>query len=148
MSEVTSQTGTQSSLTISILSPLRTVINQARGSKLLLTGSEGQIEILPGHVNIVGNLETGVFRLFHSDGKVSVGVISSGFFEVHKNQVTLVAETLELEKEIDIERAKIAEKKARERLQAGKMDADNFRKHQLKLQRALVRQQIASRSLH
>ncbi len=135
-------------LVVSVLSPLRTVMSSVHGTKVLLTGSEGQIEILPGHVNMIGNLETGIFRHYHSDGKVTAGVISSGFFEVHANRISIIAETLELEHEINLERAKAAEARAREKLKAGKLDGDHFKKYQLKLQRALIRQQLASRTTH
>lgn len=135
----------ESPLKITLLSPERTLLKNQGARLVMLTGSEGQIEILPGHINMVGTLETGAFCVNRTDGQKLKGFISSGFFEVHRNEVTITAETLELEGEIDAERAKRAEQRARERLRTGGMDSDNFRKHQLKLQRALVRQQLASR---
>ena len=46
---------------ISIYSPERRLLEGATVESVLLTGSEGQIEILPGHAPMTGTLETGVF---------------------------------------------------------------------------------------
>ena len=77
-----------------------------------------------------------------------MGVISSGFFEVRDGGVTVAAETVELAKEIDLQRAKTAQKKAENALTDPELDFALFRKYELKLQRALVRQQIAGQESH
>jgi len=108
-----------------------------------LTGSEGQIQILPGHAPMIGTLRTGVFR-YRSKGQDPVlGVISTGFFRVSGAEVQVMAETVELKSEIDVNRAKRAQKLAEETLQAADLDGHRFNKYQLKLQRSLIRQQVA-----
>lgn len=75
-----------------------------------------------------------------------MGVISNGFFEVNGDCVMVLAETLELRGEIDVARAKLAQQKAEKALQEAGIDEHRFRKYQLKLQRALLRQHLGSQS--
>lgn len=134
-----------SGLKLSILSPERRVIEDVMVEEVILSGSEGQIQILPGHAAMIGALETGVFY-YHASGREPVwGVISTGFFDVKDDVVNVMAETLELKTEIDLDRAKLAQKKAEERLKAVDLDEARFKKYQLKLQRSLIRQQLASK---
>jgi F-type H+-transporting ATPase subunit epsilon len=127
-------------LKLTLLSPERRLASRAPVTSVLLTGSEGEVEILPGHGAFLGTLETGVFRITHESGKTESGVISSGFFEVVDNELTVVAETLEFSVEIDIQRAKRAQLKSEEMLKEAALEPAAFKKYQLKLQRALVRQ--------
>ncbi len=133
------------SLKLSILSPERRLIQGAEVSELTLTTSEGQIQVLPGHGAMVGTLSTGPFRYVDNAGTSEVGVISTGFFEVAEDNVTVLAETLELKGEIDVTRAQRAQKNAEEALKDAALDEHQFGKYQLKLQRALIRQQIAGK---
>ncbi len=110
-----------------------------------LTGSEGQIQILPGHAAMVGTLETGPFEVSYADGRKERGVISTGFFEVREGLVTVLAETAELASEIDVGRAKKAQQKAEAGLSAASLTPENFRKYQLKLQRSMIRQAVGGK---
>ena len=128
---------------LTILSPERRLLEGASVDEVTLPTSEGQIQILPGHAPMVGTLATGVFG--YTAGSDSAGVISSGFFEVKDNVVSVMAETLELRGEINLERAKKAQSQAEDVLKAADLDEHRFKKYQLKLQRSLVRQQIVAK---
>ena len=81
---------------LSILSPERRLLENAEVEEVTLNGSEGEIQILPGHAAMVGTLETGEFRYRLAGGQKSGGVISSGFYEVRDDLVSVLAETLEV----------------------------------------------------
>ena len=130
---------------LTILSPERRLLENTDVDVVTLPSVEGQIQILPGHAGMVGALETGAFTYQPTGGTPSVGVISTGFFEVTGENVTVMAETLELQGEIDLERAKRAQKLAEDVLREADLDSHRFNKYQLKLQRALIRQQIVGR---
>ena len=130
---------------LTILSPERRLLEGASVDEVTLPTSEGQIQILPGHAPMVGTLATGVFGYKNTAGSDSAGVISSGFFEVKDNVVSVMAETLELRGEINLERAKKAQSQAEDVLKAADLDEHRFKKYQLKLQRSLVRQQIVAK---
>ncbi|MGE0614683.1 MAG: ATP synthase F1 subunit epsilon [Bacteriovoracia bacterium] len=140
----------EGTLKLSILSPERKLLTEVPVKEVTLTGSEGQIEILPGHAPMVGTFETGLFKSTGADGtgKEELGFISTGFFEVQDDKVTVLAEVLERSQEIDVERAKRAQKKAEDKLRDTSLEMQEFKKYQLKLQRSLIRQQVAGRTLH
>lgn len=134
------------SLELAILTPERRLIEREAVRYIKLPTSEGEIEILPDHAPLVGLLETGVFSYVNTQGQVTSGVMTTGFFEVSNNKVTVSAEVLELEGEIDVNRAKTAQKKAEDMLKESSLEPQQFEKYQLKLQRSLIRQQLASGS--
>jgi len=132
-------------LKLSVLSPDRRVINEVTAAEVTLTTSEGQIQILPGHAPMVSTLDAGGFRYTPTQGDRITGAISWGFVEVYQNLVTVSAQTVEMRDEINLDRAKAAQKKAEEMLNSPNIDESSFRKYQLKLQRSLIRQQIANK---
>ena len=83
-------------LKLTMLSPIRRFLENAPAYEVTLNGSEGQIQLLPGHAAMVGTLEDGEFHYHAENGQRISGVISSGFFEVHNDHVSVLAETLEL----------------------------------------------------
>jgi F-type H+-transporting ATPase subunit epsilon len=132
-------------LKLSILSPERKVVEGLEVSSVTLRTCEGDIQILPGHADLISTLDTGVFKYTGtSDGAGDLGVISSGFVEVKNGQVSVMAETVELKSMIDANRAKKAQSKAEQELSGSNLDEHQFKKYQLKLQRAMIRQQVAS----
>ncbi len=132
-------------LKLSILSPERRLLERAEVEEITLTSSEGQVQILSGHAPMIGTLQTGYFRYRSSNSPPVVGVISTGFFEVAYDEVHVMAETLELQGEIDIDRAKKAQQQAEETLRDAVLDEHQFKKYQLKLQRSIIRQQLIGR---
>ncbi|HCM40738.1 MAG: ATP synthase F1 subunit epsilon [Bdellovibrionales bacterium GWB1_52_6] len=130
------------SLKLTILSPERRLLENVSAESVTLFGSEGQIQIMPGHAPFIGVLETGTFSYRPAGGQDIVGAISHGFFEVKDDKVVVTAETLELKAEIDVNRAKKAQKLAEDALKAADLDEKKFKKYQLKLQRSLIRQHL------
>jgi len=130
-------------LNLTILSPEKKVADKIQVKSVTLPGSEGQIQVFQEHTHMVGTLETGPFAYEPANGNSVVGVISHGFFEVKADEISVMAETCELASEIDANRARTAQKKAEGALLDPQLDPKNFRKYELKLQRALIRQQIA-----
>ena len=132
-------------LKLTVLSPERRLLDQVDVDSITLTGSEGQIQILPGHAPLIGTLETGIFSYKVPAEGEGVGVISSGFFEIKNDKINLMAETLELKGEIDVSRARLAQQKAEAMLKEAALDESQFKKYQLKLQRALIRQHVGGK---
>jgi F-type H+-transporting ATPase subunit epsilon len=131
-------------LKLSLYSPERKLIESRPVDLVTLPGDEGQIQILESHAHMAGTLETGPFSYVENGNEIR-GVITSGFFEVDGENVIVLAETLEVASEIDYSRAKLAQKKAEDALRDAGLEPHQFQKYQLKLQRALIRQQEATR---
>ena len=127
---------------LSILAPERRLIEGERVVSIVLTTVEGEIEILPGHANMVAQLEPGRFSYTRRGEKPVNGVISSGFVNIDDRSVKVVAETIELAGEIDSNRAKLAQAFAEKQLAAASLDEHTFKKYQFKLQRAIIRQSV------
>ncbi len=127
---------------LSILAPERRLIEGEAVVSVVLTTSDGEVEVLPGHADMVAQLEPGKFVYTPAGQKPVMGFISSGFVNVEQGNVKVVAETIELVAEIDLNRAKAAQANAEKQLTAAGMDEATFRKYQLKLQRAIIRQSL------
>lgn len=134
-------------LKLTVLSPERKVAEAIDVQSVSLTTSEGAIQILPDHADMIGILQVGPFSYALASGEEKRGVISHGFFEIVHGAVKVIADTLEFAQEIDLPRAKSAQRKAESALLDTEADFDprTLRKYQLKLERALIRQQVAGK---
>lgn len=133
------------SLTLRVITPDAIVVDTP-ASSVRLPGVDGQIGVLPRHAPMVAALDTGVLR-YRSGGKENFLFVSEGFAEVRDNTLRLVCEAGDPAEEIDVERAKAAETRARERLaQVGQgVEIDELRA-EAALRRALMRLQAAELS--
>jgi F-type H+-transporting ATPase subunit epsilon len=69
---------------------------------------EGDMGILPGHEPVLALLVDGIVRIRPIEGPVIQAVVHEGFFSVAGDKVAILAETAELDTEIDVERAQRA----------------------------------------
>jgi F-type H+-transporting ATPase subunit epsilon len=74
---------------------------------------DGELGILPGHVPVLGVLETGPVRIKGDDGETIVAAVHGGFLSVADDVVSILAEIAELADEIDVARAEQALERAR-----------------------------------
>jgi len=126
---------------IEIVTPTR-VITEENVSYLRCPGVDGSFGVMAGHTD-------GIIALSVGEVKVEVGneekwiATSGGFADISSEKVILLLETAEQSFEIDVERAKTAMKRAKDRLdEKGKIDA--FRA-EAALIRAINRLKIAGR---
>ena len=104
-------------------------------------GAEGQFQVLKDHADLLAVLEVGEIRLVNDDGEKSLAT-SGGYVEVKKNLINIVVESAELSEHIDVERAKSAEERAKDRmLKKGEI---NVQRAEYALARALNRLKISS----
>lgn len=106
-------------------------------------GVEGGFEILARHAPFVTTLQPGKVRIISKEKETKVYSTSGGTVEVHGNNVTFLAETIELKDEIDIQRAEAAKQRAEKRLK-DKEPGTDFDRAKIALMRALTRIKIAS----
>lgn len=132
-----------STIRLEVVTPTRTVLS--RDVEMVIARTvEGDIGVMAGHIPLVTVLQPGIMRLrdeAEGDNKVA---ISGGFLEVSPdNKVTVLAQTAELASEIDVERARRAAGRARERLSnRGDREIDLARA-EIALRRAMVRLETA-----
>ena len=103
----------------------------------------GEMGILPDHTPLISQMQTGVLSYRTGTEKKQLHV-SGGFVEVLPDKVSILTDVAEKPEEIDRERARKARDRAEKRL-ASNGDEIDFKRAQLKLQRALIRLQLAGR---
>ncbi|MFZ4793381.1 MAG: F0F1 ATP synthase subunit epsilon [Blastocatellia bacterium] len=131
-------------LNLEIITPERRVLSE-KVDEIVVPGLEGELGILPQHTPLISQLQTGILSYRQGTEKKMVHV-SGGFVEVLPDQVAVLSDVAERPEEIDLERARKARERAETRIATGGDDVD-FRRAELKLQRAMIRIQLASKGL-
>ena len=98
-------------------------------------GVQGGFEILRNHAPMVAATGVGAVQITLADGKVAAFASSGGFVEVLDNHVIMLAETAEPASDIDVERARRAEERAKQRLDESE-SAEERAEAKAKLERA------------
>ena len=111
--------------------------------ELVVKTPGGEIGILKGHIPMVVTVSAGLIKIKKEDRWI-YAFASEGFLEVTADRTTVLADSAEWPDEIDVERAKTAEEKARRSLGAGPDDPANA-DSQAALQRALWRQKVSGK---
>jgi len=105
-------------LTLRVITP-DSIVLDTQVEALRVPGLDGSIGILPRHAHMVAALDVGILY-YRSSGKEAALFLSGGFAEVRSNTVRVVCEAGEKPEEIDEERARAAEARARARLDEGR----------------------------
>ena len=107
-------------------------------------GSLGEFGVLTGHTPFLTTLKTGIIRFTDTGGKERNVFVSGGFAEALPDKVTVLAESAERKREIDLERARAAQERAEKRLAEDRSRKDiDFARARAALERALVRIRLA-----
>jgi len=128
-------------LHLRVVTPDRVVFDR-KVKAVSFMGIDGSYGILPGHAPLMTATRPGIVKITHLDGQVEEMLVTDGFAEMRSGVLSLITDAGERADEIDIERAKEAERRARERLAAerGKSPLSDPA-----LQRAILRQVLFSR---
>jgi F-type H+-transporting ATPase subunit epsilon len=93
-------------------------------TSLIAPGSEGYLGVLTNHATLITGLVPGKLTVKDESNQEVHLAVSGGFMEVFKNQVTILADSIEFVKDIDIERAKKALERAGQRLRSKEKEID------------------------
>ena len=125
---------------LEIVTPEKSVVNE-EVQIVMAPGSLGEFGVLSGHTPFMTSLKAGSVRYVDKAGKERFVFVSGGFAEALPDKVTILAESAERRKDIDMERAKAALARAEERL-AKEGDID-FTRARAALARAILRIRLA-----
>ena len=130
-------------LMLEVVTPDKSVVSD-EAQIVVAPGEYGEFGVLPGHTTFLTTLKTGMLRYNDEGGNERLVFVNGGFAEVMLNTVTVLAESAERRKDIDVERARAAMKRAEGRLaEASRKEDIDFRRAQVALQRAIARLKVA-----
>ena len=121
---------------LKIISPDE-VFYEGEGTFLEFVSVEGEMGVYHNHIPLTKILEPCVMKI-HNESEVKKAAILGGFVEIQKDKITVLAEDAQWPEEIDVERAKKAEERAKERL--AKKDGIDVLRAEVALKKAIARQ--------
>ena len=130
---------------LEVVTPARVVLRR-EVDMVVLPGSEGEFGVLPGHVAFLSGILPGELRYTAGSEKGYLS-LSSGFAEVFNNKVSVLVDAAEKAGDIDLERAKRAIARARERLGLDRSKREiDFLRAEGAMRRAMVRVKVAEKA--
>ncbi len=127
---------------VEIITPER-IFYKANVNMIEFVSSEGEMGVYKDHIPLTTLLAPGVAK-FHEEGTIKEAALYTGFVEILKDRVIIMAEIAEWPDEIDLNRAKEAKIRAERRLK-GNDETINIVRAELALRRAIVRIELAER---
>jgi F-type H+-transporting ATPase subunit epsilon len=91
---------------------------------LIAPGSEGYLGVLTDHAPLITALVPGKLTVKDQKNQELTFALGGGFLEVLKNNVTVLAHSIEFIKDIDVERAQRALERAKQRLHSKEIEID------------------------
>ena len=131
-------------LQLDVVTPDRRVLAESV-EMVTVPGLGGELGILPGHTPLISQLQTGVLS-YVKDGRTFQLHVSGGFVEVNQDRVSVLAEIAELPEEIDAARARLKREHVEKTLNSWTGTEEDFEKARVKLERSMVRLQLAGSS--
>lgn len=101
------------SIRFSLVTPERKLLEE-EVVQVTLPTEAGEVTILPDHIPYIASLKPGEILTKNAKGESESFVVSGGFVEFHDNTLSILADAAERADEIDLERARAAEERARE----------------------------------
>ncbi len=129
-------------INLEVLTPEKLALKETV-DEVIVPGLDGELGILPNHTPLISQLKTGVLNYRQGNDRKQL-LVSGGFVEVLADRVSVLSDVAEKPEEIDVERAQRAKDRAEKRLASKSEDIDLARAD-LKLQRSLVRIQLANK---
>ena len=114
---------------------------EGEAEKLSVRTQDGIIGILPRHIDYVAPLGMGE-AVVTVEGEARRAACIGGMVAVHNGAVRLVATTFEWAEEIDVDRAREAEARARAVIAREDLNERDLKLAEARLHRALVRQAV------
>jgi F-type H+-transporting ATPase subunit epsilon len=127
---------------LEIVTPTR-VIDLGPVNYLRAPSLDGLFGVMARHTRAMITLDLGEIKVV-KEGKPTFYATNGGYADIHGNNVQLLVETAEAAGEIDVDRAKEAAERARQRVRSRETGIDSARA-ELALHRAVIRLGVAGR---
>jgi len=128
---------------LEVVTPEKSVVSE-EAQIVMSPGSLGEFGVLIGHTPFLTTLKIGTIRYKDAGGTEKYVFVNSGFAEALPDKVTVLAESAERRKDIDVERAKAAMERAEKRMAEDRSKEDiDFNRAKIALARAVERVKLA-----
>jgi F-type H+-transporting ATPase subunit epsilon len=129
-------------LYLEVITPEKVIVSQ-KADIVVAPGTLGEFGVLPEHVAFLSGIIPGELR-YSLDGKTESLAVTTGFSEVFNNRVSVLVDAAETVHDIDVERARLAMERAKERLAKNRGTEDvDFLRAEAALKRAIIRIKVA-----
>ena len=130
-------------ITLEVVTPEKYVVSE-EAQIVAAPGMFGEFGVLSGHTPFMTALKLGTVRYTDAGGTEHFVFVSGGFAEALPDKVTVLAETAERRRDIDLERALAAKERAEKRLaEERSRDEREFIRLRAALERAIQRIRLA-----
>jgi len=126
---------------LEVVTPEKYVVSED-AEIVMAPGMLGEFGILYGHTPFLTSLKTGRLHYKDNTGNEKVVFVSGGFAEALPDRVTVLAESAERRRDIDVSRAKAALERAQKRIGADKSENIDYQRARAALYRAIERIRI------
>jgi F-type H+-transporting ATPase subunit epsilon len=127
---------------LEVVTPEKAVVSE-EAQIVMAPGELGEFGVLVGHTPFMTSLKVGAVRYDDAKGNERFVFVSGGFAEALPDKVTILADSAERRKDIDVERAKAAQQRAEERLAKEEAIDIDFVRARAALMRAIHRIRLA-----
>jgi F-type H+-transporting ATPase subunit epsilon len=100
---------------LQVVTPEKLVVDED-AQIVVAPGSQGEFGVLAGHTPFLTTLQNGAVRYTDLNAEDHFVFVSDGFAEALPDRVTILAESAERRRDIDVERARAAMERAQKRL--------------------------------
>jgi F-type H+-transporting ATPase subunit epsilon len=125
------------------------IVYDHHASFVVAKTTAGEIGILPRHIPLIAPLSIDEVKVRRTDSDTHVDwiAVNGGIIEIRDNVVSIVADSAERERNIDVSRAERAKMRAEQEIEAAKaestVDVDKMRRAEVALHRAINRINVA-----
>jgi F-type H+-transporting ATPase subunit epsilon len=127
---------------LEVVTPEKAIVSE-EAQIVMAPGELGEFGVLAGHTPFMTSLKLGSVRYDDANGNERFVFVSGGFAEALPDRVTILADSAERRKDIDLERAKAAQQRAEERLAKEDDTEIDYIRARVALMRAIHRIRLA-----
>jgi F-type H+-transporting ATPase subunit epsilon len=128
---------------LEVVTPDKAVVNE-EVKIVMAPGSLGEFGVLIGHTPFLTTLKTGIIRYTDAGDTERYVFVNGGFAEALPDKVTILAESAERRRDIDVNRAKAAQERAEKRLEEARTKEEiDANRAKAALERSVVRLNLA-----
>jgi len=132
-------------LILEVVTPARRVVKE-EVDMVVAPGTEGMFGVLPGHMLFLSGIVPGELS-YNSGSERTYLAVTNGFAEISNDRVSILVDAAEKAADIDVERARRAMQRAKERLSKERgTEEKDFKRAEAALQRAMARIKVAEKA--